>query len=552
MKMQIKTILIIYLLSIYSCNAQTVVDDCLGGWSGIFEDKNPFLFEIKITTKNKKTVAIFKGRKSTTEIHLEAENDRYLFGEVVNQLSIRIDTTYTEPIAFIKTGHHLSNLELKRNPQGDWVGKWNLLIGESVLPSLYLAIDKSDEGVYSATPFFKEPTLHYMLGQGLKTQRNEIHFTDIRSNINFSGLLQKKLIKLKLQFLNEYTTIQLSPLPYDQWEIGLVEAQKKTEPKDTRFSKLIADVKNDTLERTHSVVISQFGEIILEEYFDGFTSTTPHDTRSLSKSIASAMIGIAIADQKIDNEYLPIKNFYEDDYPEITWEDGKKDITIHHLMTMSSGLDAIDFGLNRNSFANEYTYQSQEDWTAYILKAPMVFKSGEKANYGSGSTHLLAPIVSKSISERLEFYIHRKLFKPLSIENYRIQTDHSGNPYFGGGWYLTPLDLQKFGQLYLNKGMWNGKEIIARQWVKKSMKKLDVLENTRDKNEYGYLFWHKTYEVKGKKIASVEARGTGGQYLFIIPEHELIVVITSGNYSNNKGFQPEKIMEEYILTEIID
>ena len=146
-----------------------------------------------------------------------------------------------------------------------------MLIGESILPSLYLAIDKSDEDVYSVSPFFKEPALHYMLGQGLKTQRNEIHFTDIRSNINFSGLLEKKLIKLKLQFLNEYTTIQLSPLPYDQWEIGIVEAQKKTKPKDTRFSKLIADVENDTLERTHSVVISQFGEIILEEYFDGFS-----------------------------------------------------------------------------------------------------------------------------------------------------------------------------------------------------------------------------------------------------------------------------------------
>ncbi|MER3329217.1 MAG: serine hydrolase, partial [Candidatus Kapaibacterium sp.] len=108
-----------------------------------------------------------------------------------------------------------------------------------------------------------------------------------------------------------------------------------------------------------------------------------------------------------------------------------------------------------------------------------------------------------------------------------------------------------FGQLYLNNGLWEGKEIISKQWIKKSFDKYYFLENTFDKNEYGYLFWHKTYNAKGRKITSIEARGSGGQYLFIIPEYELVVVITSGNYRNNRGFQPELIMEKYILPEFV-
>ena len=156
--MKIKTILLICFFGVYCSSAQTVVDDYLGGWSGMFEDKSPFLFDIKVTTKGESTIAIFTGKKNTTEILLEAEDERYLFGEIGSQLSIRIDTTNSEPIAFIQTGHHLSNLDLKKDMHGDWVGQWNLLIGKSIFPSLYLSIDKSDEGGYSAMTFFKEPT----------------------------------------------------------------------------------------------------------------------------------------------------------------------------------------------------------------------------------------------------------------------------------------------------------------------------------------------------------------------------------------------------------
>ena len=113
--------------------------------------------------------------------------------------------------------------------------------------------------------------------------------------------------------------------------------------------------------------------------------------------------------------------------------------------------------------------------------------------------------------------------------------------------YLTPKDMLKFGELYLNKGKSESKRILSKKWVKNSFKNYRNLENVPDKNGYGYLWWHNTYQINGKNIESIEARGAGGQYIFVIPNLELVVVITSGNYRNGKTQQPEMLFEQYIL-----
>ena len=136
---------------------------------------------------------------------------------------------------------------------------------------------------------------------------------------------------------------------------------------------------------------------------------------------------------------------------------------------------------------------------------------------------------------------------PLKMTNYSISTDDKGKPYFGGGFYLTSRDMMKFGELYRNRGVWNNKRILSEKWVNQSFDKYKVLENTNDKNEYGFLWWHKTYYVKGQEIKSIEARGAGGQYIAIIDDLDMTIVITSGNYRNGRFWQPEMIIEDYIL-----
>jgi CubicO group peptidase (beta-lactamase class C family) len=116
---------------------------------------------------------------------------------------------------------------------------------------------------------------------------------------------------------------------------------------------------------------------------------------------------------------------------------------------------------------------------------------------------------------------------------------------------LRPRDLLKFGLLYADGGKWQNRQIINKSWVDASFKKYLVLENHNEKNEYGFLWWHYHYNVNGQTINTIEARGAGGQYIFIVPQYQMVVVITSGNFRNRRVWQPEKIMENYILKAVM-
>ena len=182
----------------------------------------------------------------------------------------------------------------------------------------------------------------------------------------------------------------------------------------------------------------------------------------------------------------------------------------------------------------------------------MVRVPGTYLDYGSANPFLLGVCLSERLESPLESYMDKKLFAPLGITNYINQTDDTEEkPYFGGGMLLTSRDLLKFGQLYLNKGTWKGKRIISESWITESFKKYGRLQDAKDKNEYGYLWWHDTYEINGKPIKSIEARGAGGQFIFILPELDTVVVITAGNFRNGKGNQSRDVLKTHILPALI-
>jgi CubicO group peptidase (beta-lactamase class C family) len=140
------------------------------------------------------------------------------------------------------------------------------------------------------------------------------------------------------------------------------------------------------------------------------------------------------------------------------------------------------------------------------------------------------------------------LFGPLGIDDYRFFLDPTGIPYMGGGMYLRPRDMAKYGQLYLNGGTWNGHRILSEEWIRKSWGKYGRLAPLdRNGHQYGYLWWHHQYQVGDRLIETVEARGNGGQYIFVVPSLEMVVVITSGNFRNGRTRQPEEILLRWIL-----
>ena len=530
-----------------STSAQNSLDSFLGGWAGLFEKPEAFDFLLELEYEQDQYFLKVIGQQNTTVLKLNPWNKIWKSSSNTG-LEASLAFSDEQPILFIFCGHHLSYIPLSQQSTNLWTGAWSLLLHTNESSVFYLSLDQYQDGTRGASTFFQAPTFHYMYGQDFSDSLNYFQFQDLRSNLVFNGIAYEEMIELSISFLGEETQLELFRQDYESWEIGSYHGQEPHLPliEHSALDTLVFDILRDTLPNVHSIIISESGKIIFEQYFDGFGPHIPHDTRSLSKSVAGALTGLAIDQGLLRNESDLITDYLQEAYPLVDWSQGKDRITLHHLLTMSSGLDVIDYGLDRISFANEGAYQSRSDWIEHILSAPMVFVPGKHAYYGSGSPTLLAPIIQLQIDEPLHFYIHRHLLGPLNLKHYRIQTDNLGNPYFGGGWYFSPRQLIKFGELYLNRNE-SDSFILSDDWIKKSKLRHTILENAHDKNPYGYLFYHKDYEVDNTIISSVEGRGTGGQYLFVIPEFNVVTVITSGNYRNNRGFQPERIMRDYIL-----
>jgi CubicO group peptidase (beta-lactamase class C family) len=272
---------------------------------------------------------------------------------------------------------------------------------------------------------------------------------------------------------------------------------------------LVEAITDQELTLTHSVVVARRGKLVVEQYFYGFDWTTWHDMRSASKTVTSALVGLAIDRGEIPSVHATVLSFFPTYRQYANWDDRKAQITVHDLLTMSSGLDANDS--DPGSVAAEGNYQSetaQPDWTRFALDAPMIADPGSRLLYGSANPLILGGILREVLEEPVEWFAHRTLFGPLGVEEYRFFHDPAGVVYMGGGMYMR-----------------------ANRWD----------------NEYGYLWWHSTFRIGDRVVASVEARGAGGQYIFVVPSLELVAVITSGNYRNGRYRQPEEIMERFIL-----
>lgn len=522
--------------------------DYTGSWEGEIENSKSFNFTIEIENLQSEN-AVFKISNDTNLIHqtFKIELNKRIKIPISEDLSFIGDLSKNgkEINGFIKSGLLLYHIKLTKSKINSFVGTWNMLmVDELKSQNFYLSVENGSGDDYQAYPILGDDRFTGTWCANFQKKNDSISFSDFKTGLKFKGKLFPQKIHLGI-YLGDSLVMQ-TDLKKSQtdWEIGgLVTTRNNGNLQLTEMESLIL---KDSLPNTHSVLISKSGRIIYENYFDGYNSQIPHDMRSASKSISSAIVGIAKDKSLFNNVEQSIFDFLPKEY-QIYKDSLKSKIDIKSLLTMSSGLDAVDFGIKRKSLASEDNYQPTQDWTKTILQAPMINEPNTHANYGSANPYLLGVAMDAVISEPLELFIDKNLFQKSGISNYIIQTDITGRPYFGGGMYLTPRDMMKFGELYLNKGKSNGKQILSENWINDSFKNYCVLENTADKNGYGYLWWHNKYEFNGTSIKSTEARGAGGQYIFVLLKLEMVVVITSGNYRNGKTQQPELILEKYIL-----
>lgn len=211
-------------------------------------------------------------------------------------------------------------------------------------------------------------------------------------------------------------------------------------------------ISDTTFKFITSVVVIKNGKILIEEYFNGYSRDSLHDTRSVGKTFTSTLTGIAVNDGYIRNIEQTLGSFYKlKDYQ--NYSHLKETVTLKNLLTMSSGFLGFDF--DENSPGNEENMYPQADWVKWTLNLPMdsAKTPGSKWEYFTAGIVVLGDILNKNVPGGLEKYADEKLFIPLGIRKYRWEYTPQGVPNTAGGLRLSSLDLAKFGQLYKNKGM---------------------------------------------------------------------------------------------------
>jgi len=289
----------------------------------------------------------------------------------------------------------------------------------------------------------------------------------------------------------------------------------------------------------HSVLIIKDGKLVFEQYFYQYTKDSVQEMRSATKSFFSALTGIAI-----DKGFIKSKNetvlSYFPEYTLNNMTDEKKRITVENLLTQQTGLDC-DIS-NPKSEGDETKMDYSDDWVKFTLDLPMIDIPGVNGRYCSGNPVILGRIVEKATNMSLLEFAKNNLFKPLGFTNYKwyFKPDRSNAENYCQV-YLTPREMSKFGLLYLNNGIWNGKQLISSDFVNQSFEKHSVIQGV----DYGYLWWLKYLDADGVRYFTKAAQGNGGQRIYILKEQNMVVVITGGNY--NTQSPSDELMKKYIL-----
>jgi len=326
--------------------------------------------------------------------------------------------------------------------------------------------------------------------------------------------------------------------PTEGWRTSSPEAQGMDSAVLDEMFKYIQESNLDI----HSLLIVRNGYLVTEGYFYPYNKEYRHIINSVTKGITSAAVGLALEDGYIKSLDQKVVDFFPDMKIE-NLDDRKKSMTVKHLLTMTTGIDW-----------NESTYDAKDSstqmWASrnqlqFFLDRPMKEEPGKSFYYNSGASHALSAIDQKTTGKTTLDYVTERIFKPLGISDIAWRADNQGIYAGSGRIFMKPEDLAKIGYLYLNKGKWDDKQLISEKWVEESTKKqVNTPNGLAGRYGYGYQWWQ-------NKFGGYSARGFSGQYLFVVPEYNLVVVFTAGLIPQ-KFFEPETIMEDYIIASIKD
>jgi CubicO group peptidase (beta-lactamase class C family) len=305
----------------------------------------------------------------------------------------------------------------------------------------------------------------------------------------------------------------------------------------------LESIRNGNSPGVDSLVIVRHGRLVAEGYFNGYGPETLHDLRSTGKSFTSALAGIAI-EQGLFALDDPIATLVPQFDGHANMDARKRAITIRHLLDMRSGLECNDW--NSGSRGNEERMYETRDWVGFILDLPMANDPGSAASYCTGGVIVLGQVISWRSSMALDAYAAAYLFGPLGIQQLSWRRAPDGSATGGGGLKLRPRDAAKFGQLYLNGGLWNGARVVPADWVTRSRERVTTLAN----DGYGLLWWKRSFTYGGGTVESFFTSGNGGNFIFVFPALDLVAVFTGSNFDSPQGNQPFQIIANFVLSAV--
>jgi CubicO group peptidase (beta-lactamase class C family) len=318
---------------------------------------------------------------------------------------------------------------------------------------------------------------------------------------------------------------------------------------------LLSDLEREIKARYRSIaafLVVRRGYLVFERYL-GCGQDDKHLVASVTKSFISALIGIAIDQGVIEGVHQKVLDFFPE-YAPGARDHLKRQMTIEHLLTMTAGFQWRTGARNHELYIDRL--RRSKDWVAFILDLPVRERSFGSFQYNSGASHLLSAIITRSTGRCAQAFAAERLFGPIGIDPLATNKQHGysqeevfrnraggwpkdpqGNSIGGWGLFLKPRDMARFGYLYLNSGQWDREQIVPKQWVEDSI--------TVHTPGYGYQWWLR--DVNG--VFCFSAVGQGGQHIFGVPQHDLVVVVVSK--MGSRWRDRWALLEEYVIPAVV-
>jgi len=374
-------------------------------------------------------------------------------------------------------------------------------------------------------------------GAEIDTFAPEIREFDVK---DLSYEFEQAIPNLKEAFIDLAPAIRKDGIPVGQ--IGMDGGHEK---QIIKMAKEIANHKEDLYD---SMLVSYQGQLIFESYYAHGRINLPHYQMSATKAYTALLVGRAIQLGYLTMADLnkPVSSFLKELKPQ-KFVEGVKNITLHKAMTMSSGLD-INWAEIKKLRKFPKQLKGQAMVQAYFEHSAPISLKTQIFSYKNVDATLIMQVIEAVVPGTAKAFIKKELLDKMDITVYRWGTDVSGLPTAPYGSSMTSRDMIKWGTLTINKGKWQGEQLISADFINKMLSK--VAESDVVNNSYGYFWWRSEMKIGDKTYISKSARGGGGQYILLIEELDLVVVVTANNKLGSDD-QTLALIENSLLPAIV-